>query len=182
MDADSFSSDREQAEAQRVLRQRAAELAKVRSDSAELPALEILQFEAGESAFGIESKYLREIRGTGGVAALPGLPAFVVGVVNVRGQIWSVVDLPRLLRLEEGEAESDDVKTVLIAAEGMEFAILATAVGELVRVRPENVNSTMVGLEAEARRYLLGVQGDGRMILNGQKLLTDPDLVVNQSS
>lgn len=181
MDANSSTKEREQADARRVLRQRAAELAKVPEDSADVPVLEILQFEAGGRLFGIESKYLCEIRTTEELAALPGLPAFVAGVVNVRGQIWSVVDLRRLLRLGGGEGDSEGGRAILIATEAMEFAILASSVGEIIRVRPENLNSTMAGLEAEARRYLLGVRGDGAMILDGQKLLTDPDLVVNQS-
>lgn len=164
----------------RILRQRALELAKPAADRGVLPMLEILQFIAGGRRFGIESKYVCEVRGAEGLAALPGVPAFVSGILNIRGQIWSAVDLRRLLRLEGQDAEAPGGKAILIAAGEMEFALLADAVDELRGIDPETLNFTMAGMKAEARPYLLGIYGDGRMILDGHKLLSDPDLVVNQ--
>ena len=59
--------------------------------------LEILEFTLGHERYAFASTYVREVFSLTEITPLPGLPSHVLGVVNVRGRILSVMDIRRLL-------------------------------------------------------------------------------------
>src|SRR5580698_6853678 len=70
--------------------------------SARLPLAEInqdaragkyLTFHLGKEEFGIQVLHVREIMGVQDITAVPGTPAHLKGVINLRGKIIPVVDL-----------------------------------------------------------------------------------------
>src|ERR1700742_3125607 len=52
-----------------------------------------LTFQLGKEEFGIQVKHVREIMGIQDITAVPGTPAHLKGVLNLRGKIIPVVDL-----------------------------------------------------------------------------------------
>src|SRR5580704_8938300 len=71
-----------------VLRSRALALARKSAgrDSAE-ESLEVVEFLLAYENYGIELKYVREVYPLRDFTPLPGTPAFIMGVTNVRGQV-----------------------------------------------------------------------------------------------
>lgn len=59
-----------------------------------------LVFEVSGTLFAVDVGQVREALDLPAVAPLPGTPEWVLGLVNVRGLIFAVVDLGRLLRLD----------------------------------------------------------------------------------
>ena len=59
--------------------------------------LEILEFTLGQERYAFPSSYVREVFPLTEITPLPGLPPYILGVVNVRGRILSVMDIRRLL-------------------------------------------------------------------------------------
>jgi purine-binding chemotaxis protein CheW len=112
---------------------------------------------------------------------LPGTPPFVLGIINLRGQILSVVDLKKFFDLpEEGLGQLN--KLIILHNEQMEFAILADdilgarpmALGEILAAPP-----TVSGIGAE---YLRGVTAGHVIILDAEKILSDGKIIVNQAA
>src|SRR5438309_5679195 len=52
-----------------------------------------LTFKLGKEEFGIQVRHVREIMGVQDITAVPGTPAHLKGVLNLRGKIVPVVDL-----------------------------------------------------------------------------------------
>src|SRR5580692_3259800 len=52
-----------------------------------------LTFRLGKEEFGIQVRHVREIMGVQDITAVPGTPAHLKGVINLRGKIIPVVDL-----------------------------------------------------------------------------------------
>jgi purine-binding chemotaxis protein CheW len=143
--------------------------------------LEIIEFRLASETYGIESMFVREIHTLKDFTPLPGVPAFVLGIANVRGQILSVVDLKKFFNLpDKGLGELN--KVIILRNKQMEFGILADAVLGTRSVPQEAIQpppATVTGIGAE---YLRGVTKERVIILDAQKILDDEKIIVNETT
>lgn len=163
-----------------LLKARAKALARASGDApaAELH-IEILEFLVANEKYGIESTPVREVYPLQQLTPLPCTPRFVLGIVNVRGQIVSVIDIKAFFDLPE-KGLSDLNKVIILHSDEMEFGILAD---EILGVRSIPLDDlqpslpTLTGIRAE---YLKGVTEERTVILDAAKLLSDRSIVVHE--
>jgi purine-binding chemotaxis protein CheW len=168
-------------EKQRILHARARLLATdARTETASLHSLlEIVEFALGSERYGIESSHIREILLLNDFTPLPCTPAFVLGLVNVRGQILSIINIKKLFDLPE-KSLTDLNKVLIIHADHMELGILADAilgVRSIVQEELDPALPTMTGIRAE---YLKGITKDSLVVLDVKKFLADEKILVNE--
>jgi len=126
------------AEIARILHQRAQALAMPLSAEPE-PELEVIEFLLGEEHYGIASSAVREVLALTDLARVPCTPPFVLGIINVRGEIVSVIDLKKFFALP-GQDITDLNRVLLLEGRGMLFGILAD---RLLGVRPQELSEVI---------------------------------------
>jgi purine-binding chemotaxis protein CheW len=139
--------------------------------------LEIVEFLLSYETYGIESSFVREVYPLNEITPLPGTSPFVLGIINVRGQILSVLDLKKFFDLPE-KGLSDLNKVIIIHDEIMEFGILADAVTGIRKISLDIIQPalpTLTGIRAE---YLKGVTDKREVILDAKKILRDEKIIV----
>jgi purine-binding chemotaxis protein CheW len=165
-------------EAARILEARARLLAREpETGESRGPSLEVVEFTLADESYAIGSSHVREVVPLRALTPLPGTPEFVLGLINVRGEICSVVDIKRFLGLPQAGI-TDLHRLIVVEGAGMFFGLLADSVSgvrslELADVRPPP--PTLTGIQS---RYLMGVTAQRVIVLDGERLLTDPDIVV----
>ena len=141
--------------------------------------LDMIEFRLASETYGIESRFVREVYPLKDFTPLPGTPPFVLGIVNVRGQIVSVVDLKRFFSLpDRGLGQLN--KVIIIRNDRMEFGILADAILGTYSIPLEAIQPplpTVTGIGAE---YLKGVTGECVIILEAERILCDEKIVVHE--
>ncbi|MHB8836963.1 MAG: chemotaxis protein CheW [Candidatus Methylomirabilia bacterium] len=151
------------------------------SNAAAQELLEIVEFSLGAETYGIGAAFVREIFPLQEFTPLPGTPPFVLGIINVRGQILSVVDLKKIFALpEKGLGQLN--KVIILRDVRMEFGILADEVLGARAVPKETIQAappTVAGIGAE---YLLGVTAERVIILDAQRILGYEKLIVHQEA
>lgn len=161
-----------------ILKQRAMELAKppkVEARGARL--IEILEFTLGQERYAFRTSCVREVFPLTEITPLPGLPAYVLGVVNVRGRILSVMDIRRLL--EFGNVGLTNLNKAIILHNGdMELAILADEVAGVYAVDIEQGQRTLPTLSGKREEFLEAVTKDRVVVLDAIKLLASEDLLI----
>jgi len=165
-----------------VLKARAQALAKepVTGDN-EQKFIKIIQFRLASETYGIESEFVSEVYPLKDFTPLPGAPSFVLGIVNVRGQIVSVVDLKKFFNLPE-KGLDELSKVIIIRNDRMEFGILADTILGIHLIALDAIQTppaTVTGIGAE---YLKGVTGERVILLDAQKILDDGKMIVNELS
>lgn len=172
-------------EGRRVLKARAAELAREpQKGSRRVNLIEVVEFSLAHERYAFESSYVREICPLNDLTPVPCTPPFVLGIINLRGQILSVIDLKRFFGLpERGITDLNKVMVLTSAAAGgaMEFGVLADSIigameadeAKLVRGLP-----TFTGIREE---YLKGITPDRVAVIDASRLLSDPSIVVRES-
>ena len=174
------SVDSEADEGSRILKARAKALARPLADQQHTGAvLNVVEFGLAQERYAILTDAVREVYPLKALTPLPCCPAFVLGIVNVRGQILPVIDIKKLFDLPE-RGLTDLNKVIIVHNEQMELAILADVVIGL-RVIPLDVLQpslpTLAGIREE---YLKGITPDRLVILDVEKILSDPKIIVNE--
>lgn len=94
-------------------------------------AIELLSFRVGGEDYAIDINSTREIRGWTMPSFLPDAPAFVLGVINLRGVVLPLLDLAARLGLPTPEVNE---RSVIIVAEidGTPMGLLVDAVLDII--------------------------------------------------
>ncbi len=171
-----------------ILRERAAALAR-RIDTAEDVGnrTRLLAFALGGERYAVESRYVSEVYSTSSLTPLPCTPAFICGIINVRGRIVSVVDLSVLFAMP-AELNLNGGNVVLLASDesvtgngsGREFGIFVDAVIGVRDYAPREFQSQLPVLPAEHSHYMKAVTNEQVLVLDARALLTDRKLIVNE--
>jgi purine-binding chemotaxis protein CheW len=163
-----------------ILRARAQLLAQENKEQERLPGscLEVVEFLLGSEHYGIELTYIREIHVLSEFTPLPGTPAFVLGLTNVRGQILSVIDIKKLFDVPE-KGLTDLNKVIVVRSNHMELGILADAVIGVRSVRLDELQTSLPTLTGIRAEYLRGLTKDPLMLLDIDRILSDEKIVVD---
>lgn len=164
-----------------LLRLRAIEMAKEpEKKTGGSPVIQLITFKLATETYGIESAYIREVYPLKEFTPLPGVPAYILGVINVRGQIIPVIDLKKFFNLPAlGITELN--KVIILQDEQMEFGILADIVHGTQGVETDEIRKAPHTLKGIGHEYLMGVTKERLIVLNAAKLLSDKNIVVNDT-
>jgi purine-binding chemotaxis protein CheW len=165
-----------------ILKARARVLARETEEAgAAREFLDIIEFSLAAETYGIESAFVREVYPLKDFTPLPGTPPFVLGIVNVRGQILSVIDLKKFFNLpEKGLGQLN--KVIIIRNDRMEFGILADAVLDARPIPLETIQAAPPTVTGIGAGYLKGVTGGRMIILDAEKILGDEKIIVHQEA
>ncbi|HEX7584076.1 MAG TPA: chemotaxis protein CheW [Prolixibacteraceae bacterium] len=163
-----------------LLKKRAVEMAKepeLKTEGSEY--IGIITFSLSDENYGIETEFVSEVYHLKEFTPLPGVPAYILGVINVRGKILEVIDLKKLFNLpDKGIGELN--KVIILRNEQMEFGILADVVHGIQIVAVEDIRAVTSTVSGIGEEYLKGVTKEHLIILNADNLLSDKSIVVNE--
>jgi len=141
---------------------------------------EILQrvtFQLENETYGINVMQVQEILRYSEIAAVPGAPDYVIGIINLRGNVVTVIDTRSRFGLMPAEI-TDNSRIVIIEAEKQVIGILVDSVAEVVYLKKSEIeDAPYVGTE-ESSQFIQGVtnRDDGLLILvDLNKLLSDEE-------
>ena len=167
-------------EKQRIFKARARALARETArEEAPGDRLEILEFSLAYERYGLETAFVREVYPLKELTPLPCTPAFVAGIINLRGQILAVIDLKRFFNLPE-KGLSDLNKVIILRRGALEVGLLADAVTGVSTVPLAELQSSLPTLEGLDPDYLKGLTREALIILDAGKILADPRLIVHE--
>jgi purine-binding chemotaxis protein CheW len=139
--------------------------------------LEVLTFSLSGEVYAVESEHISLVMPLSQYTPLPGTPPHVLGIVNVRGRIVSVLDLRVLFELPIGGLSDKNFLAVLQGPE-MEFGLLIDRVLGIKQIQKATLQKEVANLSGIRSAYLLGVTADQWTVLDGARLLGDPNMRV----
>ncbi len=170
------------AETRKILRERAQALAQEpERDDINGESVEILEFSLAYENYGIETSFVREVYPLKTFTPLPGIPPFVPGIVNVRGQIFSVIDLKKFFDLPD-KGLSDLNKVIIVHGSTIEFGLLADSIAGIRSIPVSEIQPSLPTLTGIRQDYLRGVTKERLVVLDMEKLLADKTLVVHETA
>jgi purine-binding chemotaxis protein CheW len=139
--------------------------------------IELLCFTLGEEVYAVETEHVGVVLPLPHFTPLPGTPPFVLGIVSVRGHVVSVLDLRVFFELPI-EGLSDKNYLVVLRNQDMEFGLLADRIQGIVQMPRDDLQAGLANLTGIRASYLLGVTAEQMAVLDGARLLGDPNLQI----
>jgi purine-binding chemotaxis protein CheW len=162
-----------------ILQKRAERLAREQEKKVGADSLEIVEFLLANEHYGIESHFIREVYPLKDLTPLPGVPLFVLGLVNVRGRILSVIDIKKFFDLPD-IGIGDLNKVIIINDNTMEFGILADAIVGVRSVAVSSIGPPLPTLTGIREEFLKGITGERMVLLDTARILADKNIVVHE--
>jgi purine-binding chemotaxis protein CheW len=164
-----------------MLRARARALAQEpRAEELDKDRIEVVEFFLAHEQYGIESAYVREVYPLREFTRVPCTPPFVLGIMNVRGKVLSILDLTKFFDLPE-EGLTDLNKVIILHNDRMEFGILADVILGVRKISLNELQTSLPTLTGIREKYLKGVTTERVVILDGEKLLMDKKIIVRET-
>ena len=136
--------------------------------------LKLIIFKLGREEYGMDILKVQEIKRMMSITRVPSTPAFIKGVINLRGSVLPVIDLRTRLGLFEAELTEAARIIVVLVNEGV-VGFIVDEVVEVTTINPQNVEAVQTlsnGLSAE---YISGIaKADLRLYI-----MLNPDAIVN---
>jgi purine-binding chemotaxis protein CheW len=122
-------------------------------------------FQIGDFFFGVEVTRVQEVVRFQPLTRVPLAPREVSGLINLRGQIITTIDLRRRLRLPDRAGDERPTNLLISTPEGA-VSFQVDQIEDVISVDPASVEAPPEMLAAEVRRCLLGVSKQrGRLLL-----------------
>ncbi len=123
-------------------------------------------FRLDGETYGVNVMDVQEVLRVTDIAPVPGAPDFVLGIINLRGNVVSVLDTRRRFGLPTVE-NSDATRIIIIESGGQTVGIRVDAVAEVLDVDSSDIETSPDVGNDEASRYISGMvsRGDELVIL-----------------
>ena len=143
---------------------------------------QFLTFTLQDEEFGIEILRVQEIKGLSRITPIPNMPAYIRGVMNLRGTVVPIIDLRAKFAMPESEYNQFTVIIVVTIGEKV-VGLVVDAVSDVLNVADDNVESAPdIGEEADTS-FMTGIakSGDRLITLLNMDELVDVESVSVQS-
>lgn len=142
-------------------------------------SMQLVVFSLANETYGIATDYVREVQPLRNVSPVPCTPEFVVGVINIRGSIYSVIDIRGFFGVQKQDI-TELTKVILVNAAGLEVGILADDVKGATSVPLSEIKAALAAQATVKDEYVQGVTKDMLIILNLEAVLRDERVIIHQ--
>ncbi|KKL01172.1 chemotaxis protein CheW [Rheinheimera mesophila] len=139
--------------------------------------LQWVTFKLQEETYGINVMQVQEVLRYTDIAPVPGAPDYVMGIINLRGNVVTVIDTRARFGLPPSEV-TDNSRIVIIESERQVIGIMVDSVAEVVYLKQSEIDTAPnVGTD-ESAKFIQGVSNrDGELLIlvDLNKLLSDDE-------
>lgn len=138
---------------------------------------QLVTFRLKDETYGINVMQVQEVLRITEIAPVPGAPGYVLGIINLRGNVVTVIDTRTRFGLPTAEVD-DASRIVIIESEQQVVGILVDSVAEVVELRQSEIDQAPSVGNEESARYIQGVASrdeDLLIVVDLNKLLSEEE-------
>jgi len=132
-------------------------------------------FQIDQQEFGVDIHKVSIIEKYMNITRVPTTPAYIKGVVNLRGEIIPVMDLRIKFGLPSKEPD-DDTRIIMLKFNDIALGVIVDSVAEVVDFTEEELESVTSITNDRTLDYVVGIGRIGQRlitVLNIEKLITE---------
>lgn len=141
------------------------------------PILQWVTFRLDNETYGINVMQVQEVLRYSDIAPVPGAPSYVLGIINLRGNVVTVIDTRQRFGLMPGEV-TDNTRIVIIESDRQVVGILVDSVSEVVYLRQSEIELTPNVGNEDSSKFIQGVchkNNELLILVDLNRLLTDEE-------
>lgn len=151
--------------------------------------MKYLTFHLGKELYAVNIMAVREIFEYGEITAMPMMPDFICGVVNLRGRAVPVIDLAK--RMKQGEAKFSRYACIIIVEmhygdSAMDIGVIVDAVSRVIDLKNSDIDNTptfggnirtdfVTGLGKIDEQFVILLDMESVLSMNDLEMLSEVD-------
>lgn len=170
----------DEAEIAAILKDRAAQLSHLAAQEDAGEQIDVIVFQLGQEHFALETRYVVEIRNYSDVTPVPCTPDFVLGITNIRGQIFSVLDIRKSLNMDDQPID-EQTSIILLSHKGLDVCLLVDRLLQKHTLSRRDIKS--VAATASVAASVSGIFFLDRLavsVINWDAYMAQTSLIVNE--
>lgn len=167
-------------EVETILKKR-AEILKIPLDGAKQFGEQIdgLEFLLSDEKYAINSIFVSEVIYINELTKLPCTPPFIMGLINVRGKVLSVIDIKTFFNIP-GKGITNLNKVIIVKHNDIEIGILADDILGNSNIQIDSLQTKVTTITEVNDNFIIGVTDNRVVVLDIKKLLLSDIIVVNE--
>ena len=163
-----------------ILKQR-ADLLKIQEEKEDISGEQIdgLEFLLVKERYALDSCYVSEVIHLNELTQLPCTPEFILGIINVRGKIISVIDLKKFFNLPE-KGITNLNRVIIVKHDGIELGILADEIIGSPIISLNKLQRSITTITEVQDDYIIGVTEDRLIVFDIKEFLLNEKLIINE--
>ncbi|MET1078162.1 MAG: chemotaxis protein CheW [Pseudomonas sp.] len=147
------------------------------AQGSEDPILQWVTFRLDDETYGINVMQVQEVLRYTEIAPVPGAPSYVLGIINLRGNVVTVIDTRQRFGLDSAEV-TDNTRIVIIEADKQVVGIMVDSVAEVVYLRQSEVETAPNVGNDESAKFIQGVcnkNGELLILVELDKMMSEEE-------
>lgn len=145
--------------------------------------LQHITFKVGGEIFGVDIMCVEEILVPRKYTAIPRTPDYFLGIVNLRGEVISIIDMRKRFRIEPGE-RGNEARIVVIHSQGCKLGMLVDQIKAIVTLESGRIQPASKFVTGEKQKYIAGSyrlsEAEILLLLDHEKLIDENDFYVQR--
>ena len=161
-----------------ILKDRAAVLAEELEEKEDDNYINIVEFYLNDEIYAFDVKYISQVTNIEKITDIPCTPPFVLGVTEAQEKIISIIDLRSFFDMQHPKENILSEKLVILEYSNISFGIIADKVIGMKKITIDSIQTNMATFDDIRKKYFYGLTKDQTIILDGSKLLQDPEIII----
>ncbi|MCK8827880.1 chemotaxis protein CheW [Natroniella acetigena] len=138
---------------------------------------QVIVFDIGSEKFGVKITKIHEIVRMKEITELPNSSKYMEGIINLRGDIVSVIDLRKRFNLEQ-IVDTNDTRIIVVDFEDQDVGLVVDNVSEVLHIKMSDVDlppKSMAGIKEDYLKGIVKVDEDIIILLDLDNLLSSKE-------
>ena len=146
--------------------------------------MEVIEFEiinnSNKEKYAFDIKYINEVFKSKKITPLPCTPSFVIGIINFRGKVLSLIDIRDFIGFTSETKDFNEVKEVVIVNfNDFEFGISVDNILGYYSIKEEEIQKTVLTITDQMKEFFIGISNDNTIILDIKNIILSEKIIVN---
>ena len=143
------------------------------------PILQWVTYQLEDETYGINVMQVQEVLRITEIAPVPGAPSYVLGIINLRGNVVTVIDTRSRFGLMPKDSNDDQSRIIIVEVNGNVIGMLVDSVAEVVYLHQSEIDSVPIVNNDDSSRFIQGVCSREEQLLilvDVNKFLTEEEV------
>ncbi|MBI9068212.1 MAG: chemotaxis protein CheW [Salinivirgaceae bacterium] len=141
--------------------------------------IKVLEFLLSTEKYAIDSTYINEVISISEITPLPCTPDFIVGIINLRGKIISVMDIKKFLSIS-GADTANIKKVIIVKHSDIELGIIADEILGNSIIQLNEIQTKVTSITDVNKNFITGVTNKKLIVLDIKELLLSEKIIINE--
>lgn len=166
-----------------LLRERALQLAQTKESTGttEKRMGQMIGFQLTPIPFCLDFSLVREVLTLKELTIIPGVPEYIQGIINIRGQVMSLINLRKFLEIRESGLTEQN-KVIVVHHQGLELAILVDKIDGVISIDEESIDKALPTFGGHGTEFVRGITREGVVFLDIKMMLESKKILIQHGN